>query len=77
MIKRTITKKADKLKTMFVTMNIINQEQNDDKYKGCKYFLLFHNTYKIVGGFQTQRELEEKIDEILTEGVSQQGYIFF
>lgn len=76
-MKKSIEEKAKKLKTMFVTTNIFNSEQNDDKYKGCNYFILFHNTYKIVDGFKTQRELEERLNEILEEGVKQNAYIFF
>ena len=76
-MKRSIQEKANRLKSMFVTTDIFSQEQNDDKYNGCKYFILFHNTYKIVDGFRTQKELEEKIDEILEEGVHQQQHIFF
>lgn len=76
-MKKAIQEKADRLKSMFVTTNIFNQEQSNDKYKGCKYFILFHNTYKIVDGFRTQKELEEKIDEILEEGVQEQQHILF
>lgn len=77
-MKKSVEEKAKKLKTMFVTTSIINREQiDDDQYRGCKYFILFHNTYKIVCGLRTQRELEEKLDEILEEGVKQGAYIFF
>lgn len=76
-MKKSIKVKAKQLKTMFVTTSVFNQEQNSDEYRGCKYFILFHNTYKVVGGFRTQRELEEKLDEILKEGVQQNAYIFF
>ena len=62
---------------MFVTENIFTDEQNNDEYRNCKYFILFCNTYKVVGGFRTQRELEEKLDEIIKEGVRVQQYTFF
>lgn len=69
-MKKSIEEKAKKLKSIFVTTNIFNEEQiNNDSYKGCKYFILFYSTYKILDGFKTQKELEEKIDEILKEGV--------
>lgn len=77
-MKKRIEEKAKRLKTMFVTTSIFNNEQIDfDKYKGCKYFILFHNTYKVVDGFKTQRELEWRLDEILKEGVHNDGHIFF
>lgn len=75
-MKKSIEEKAKQLKSMFVTTNIFNSKQIDD-YKGCKYFILFHNTYKIVAGFKTQKELEERLDEIIKEGVQQEAHIFF
>lgn len=65
LIKR-IEEKANKLQTMFVTDNIYNDEQLENKK--AKYFILFHNTYKIVACCETQRELEEEIDRILEAG---------
>ena len=62
---------------MFVTTHIFTDEQNNDEYRDCKYFILFYNTYKVVEGFRTQRELEEKLDEIIEEGVRVQQYTFF
>ena len=77
-MKKRIEEKAKKLKTMFVTTSIFNREQIDrDEYRGCKYFILFHNTYKVVGGFKTQIELEWRLDDILENGVHGDGCIFF
>ena len=77
-MKKRIEEKAKRLKTMFVTTSIFNSEQiNNDEYRGCKYFILFHNTYKIVDGFKTQIELECRLDDILENGVYGDGHIFF
>ena len=66
--------KAEQLKTMRVTENPTNYEE---KYYGYKYFIEFHNTNKIVGAFKTQRELEARLDEIIRDGVNDNGGIFY
>ena len=66
--------KAEQLKTMRVTENPANYEE---KYYGYKYFIEFLNTHKIVGAFKTQRELEARLDEIIRDGVSDNGGIFY
>ena len=73
MIKR-IADKADKLRSMYVTESLFNVP---DEYANNKYFIKFHSTHKFVAGAKTQRELEEKIDEILKYGVSDGSHIFF
>ena len=66
--------KAEQLQTMRVTENPVNYEE---KYYGYKYFIEFNNTHKIVGAFKTQRELEERLDEIIRDGVNDNGGIFY
>ena len=66
--------KAEQLQTMRVTENPINLT---DKYYNYKYFIEFNNTHKIVGAFKTQRELEARLDEIIRDGVSDNGGIFY
>lgn len=73
-MKKSIKTKAEKLNTMFITENPINFS---DKYIGCKYFIVFNNTHKIVGGFKTQKELEKRIDEILVDGAHDGSSIFY
>ena len=66
--------KAEQLKTMRVTESPINLT---DKYYNYKYFIEFNNTHKIVEAFKTQRELEARLDEIIRDGVNDNGGIFY
>ncbi len=67
MIKR-IEGKLEKLGDMFVTENAIYNELDMDRIPaGSKYFLYYFNTYKLAGAFSTQRDLEERLDDILAQ----------
>jgi hypothetical protein len=75
MFKR-IEKKASQLPSaMFITDNIYNDRQLTE-YRGCKYFILFHNTYNVIAGATTQKALEYHIDEILKNGYNSAGRIY-
>lgn len=73
-MKKSIIKKANKLGSMHITENPVNLT---DREYGYKYFIEFDNTYKIVGRYKTQSELEEGIDEILENGISQESGTWF
>jgi len=73
-MKKSIISKINKLQTMHVTESPFNLSEED---YGYKYFIAFDNTNKIVGRYKTQQELEEGIDEILENGVSQGSHTFY
>lgn len=73
-MKKSVEVKANQLKSMYVTESPVNF---DDRHFGMKYFICFHNTHKIVDAFKTQKELEERIDDILENGVTENACAFF
>ena len=73
-MKYSIKLKIANLGTMRVTENPTNYEE---KYHGYKYFIEFLSTHKIIGAFKTQRELEARLDEIIRDGVNDNGGIFY
>lgn len=64
-MRKKIEKKASKLKTMFVTTHIFTAAQLEENYSGCKYFILYHNTYKVVDAFRNLSDLNEGLDDLL------------
>ena len=73
-MKKIIIEKINKLGSMHVTTNPVNLQEGDNIYK---YFIEFDNTYKRIGSYRNQLELEQAIDEILENGVQQNSGIFF
>ena len=73
-MKKSVSAKIAQLKTMYVTETPFNVREED---RGNKYFIVFHNTNKIVASFKTQIELEEKMDDILENGQSDGDRVFF
>lgn len=58
-MKKSIIEKANKL-DLRVSDNPVNY---NDENIGYKYFVEYYNTYKLIGRFKTQRELEEFLDD--------------
>jgi hypothetical protein len=65
-LNKRIEEKLKCLGGMFVTDNVYNNEQLEDRK--AKYWLLWHHTYKVVAGCRTQKDLEEIIDDIRLGG---------
>lgn len=72
-MKKSILEKSKQLFSMYITEEPFNLSSED---YGYKYFIVFHNTHKIVGRFKTQWELEERIDEIIESGQQDGGGTF-
>lgn len=74
MNKIKMNKLASKLKTMYLTENPVNC---DDNRYGCKYFICFHNTHKIVKGFSNILDTIEFLNDVIKNGVTVGSAIFF
>ena len=58
-----------KYNTLYFTENLPNAGKKDSLY-GCRYFLLYKNTFGVFRKYKTQQEAIEDMTEILKENPS-------
>ena len=73
-MKKSLIAKIAQLETMYVTETPFKSREKD---RGNKYFIVFYDTNKVVASFKTQKDLEEKIDDIFANGQSDGDRLFF
>ncbi|BAO04952.1 allergen Asp F3 [Clostridium botulinum B str. Osaka05] len=75
MSRKKMEKLAEQLKTMYLTENPINF--NDDRDWGYKYFICFHNTHTVVRRASNIPEMVEVLQDVIKNGVDIDGHIFY
>lgn len=65
---------AEELKTMYLTENPVNF--NDEDY-GYKYFICFHNTHRIIARSKNITDMIDIIKDIIKNGAYVEGCTFY
>ncbi|EKS4345202.1 hypothetical protein QB607_003206 [Clostridium botulinum] len=65
---------ARQLRTMYLTENPVNI--NEDDY-GYKYFICFHNTHTVVYRATNISDMIEALEAIIENGAESDGHIFY